>query len=87
MTHAQQSPAPPLAAEPSLWSRVKLAIGLAAIALLAVFFLQNLQEVEIHFLWFDWTTRMLWALLVSAVVGALGAAAFATVRRRERERA
>lgn len=67
----------------SAWARVKLGVGLAAVALLVVFFMQNLQEVDIHFLWFDWTTRMLYALVIAAIVGALAAAVFATTRRKD----
>lgn len=47
--------------------------GLAVLILLAVFLLQNLQSAEVNFLWFQWTVRMVWALLVSAVFGAIGA--------------
>ena len=66
---------------------IRLAIGVAAGVLLVVFFLQNLQEVEVHFLWFDWNTGLIWALAASAVIGALGAAAFSTLRARARRRA
>jgi uncharacterized integral membrane protein len=66
-------------------ARLRMGAGVVAVAALALFFLQNLQEVDIHFLWFDWTTRMLWALLVSAAVGALAALAFGMRRPRERE--
>jgi uncharacterized integral membrane protein len=66
-----------------MWARVKLGLGALAVTLLVVFFLQNLQEVDIHFLWFDWTTRMLYALVIAAIVGALAAAVFATTRPRD----
>ena len=62
--------------------RIRLIIGVVALGTLILFLLQNLQEVDIHFLWFDWSTRMIWALLASAIVGALAMVAFATVRRR-----
>ncbi len=69
----------------TLVGRVRLIVGLVALAALVLFLLQNLQDVEVHFLWFDWSTRLLWALLVSAIVGALAAVVLGTlVRRRER---
>jgi len=44
----------------------------AAVAgfLLLVFFLQNMQEVSIHFLWIDKRIDMIWALVLSAILGA-----------------
>ena len=62
--------------------RIKVIVGLVSLGVLILFLLQNLQEVDIHFLWFDWSTRMIWALLASAVVGALAMVAFSTIRRR-----
>ena len=56
---------------PSLWSRVKLGTGVTAIIALGLFLLSNLQAVDIRFLGVEWHTRMLWAILVSAIVGAL----------------
>ncbi len=69
----------------SLWDRIKLGAGLTALGLLALFLLQNLQEVEVHFLWFDWSIRLLFALMLSAAFGGLGAVLIGTLsRRRER---
>jgi uncharacterized integral membrane protein len=62
--------------------RMKVIVGLVSLGILILFLLQNLQEVDIHFLWFDWSTRMVWALLASSVVGALATVAFSTIRRR-----
>jgi uncharacterized integral membrane protein len=68
---APQTPAPGPEPERTLGDQLRFGgIVVAAVALL-LFFFQNLQEVEINFLWFDWNTQMVWALLVSAVVGAL----------------
>lgn len=44
---------------------------LAAVALL-LFFFQNTQDATIHFLWFDWDIQMIWALVLSAALGAIG---------------
>ena len=62
--------------------RMKVIVGLVSLGILILFLLQNLQQVDIHFLWFDWSTRMVWALLASSVVGALAMVAFSTIRRR-----
>lgn len=46
-------------------------IGLTiAGALLLLFFFQNLQTVSIHFLWIDMRIDMIWALVLSAALGA-----------------
>ena len=67
-------------------AKVKTSVGVFALAALALFLLQNLQEVDVHFLWFDWTTRMTWALLASAAFGAIAAVLIgALARRRRRE--
>ena len=42
--------------------------ALAGVALL-LFFLQNMQEVSINFLWMDWHMDMAWALVLSAALG------------------
>jgi uncharacterized integral membrane protein len=79
-TQAVETEAP----EASLWSRIKLSAGILALALLLLFMAQNLQRVNIHFLWFDWHTRLLWALLVAAAFGGISTiVAGALVRRRE----
>jgi uncharacterized integral membrane protein len=66
-------------------ARLKLAVGVLALAALATFLLQNLQEVQVHFLWFDWSTRLIWALLASAAVGGLATALMSTLGRRRRK--
>jgi uncharacterized integral membrane protein len=66
-------------------ARMKLPLGVLALAALALFLLQNLQEVQVHFLWFDWSTRLIWALLASAAVGTLAALLISTLGRRRRQ--
>jgi uncharacterized integral membrane protein len=44
--------------------------ALAGIALL-LFFLQNMHDVAINFLWMDWHMDMAWALVFSAFLGGL----------------
>jgi uncharacterized integral membrane protein len=65
---------------------VKLGVGIGGAGLLILFFLQNMQEVSVNVLWFDWTTRMIWALLAAAILGALSSAAFSTIRGRARRK-
>jgi uncharacterized integral membrane protein len=42
--------------------------ALAGLALL-LFFLQNMHDVAINFLWMDWHMDMAWALVLSAALG------------------
>lgn len=74
------------AAEPGLFNRTKLVAGLAALAVLVIFLLSNLQRVEVRFLGLSWDTRMVWALLAASLIGALGAVMFGTISRRRRQR-
>lgn len=62
--------------------QIKMAgVAIAGIALV-LFFFQNLQHVQIHFLWFDWKTQMIWALIASAALGAAGVFLALTIRGR-----
>ncbi len=76
----------PVEDEASLGDRVRMGVGVIAIAALLLFFLQNLQEVQMHFLWFDWDTRLIFALLVSSIVGGVAAWLVGVLRRRQRAR-
>ena len=82
MPEAEQ-PAP--AEQRSLSDWLKLIVGVVAIAALIVFFTQNQDEANIEFLWFDWDMSLVWALLASAVVGALAALLFSALRRRRKK--
>ena len=73
--------------EPDLGDRLKLAGAVIAGAALVLFFLQNLQEVKINFLWMDWNTQMIWALIVSALLGAIGVFLALTMRGRRGRKA
>jgi uncharacterized integral membrane protein len=87
MTHPRderpQAPAPNNGA--ITIARIKSGAGVLALAALALFLLQNLQEVDVHFLWFDWSTRMTWALLASAAFGGIGAVLIGTLARRRHD--
>lgn len=77
----QQRPRPK---QRSLLDRIVQIGVLLTVLLLVIFLLQNLQEVEVHFLWFEWRTRMIWALIGSSAIGALGLflTSFVVARRR-----
>ena len=65
--------------------RLRLAGVVLAASALLLFFLQNLHDAKISFLWFDWTTRTIWALAASGSVGAIGGALAATLFMRRRK--
>lgn len=67
-----------------LGDRIKLGAGIAASGALLLFCLQNLQDAEINFLWFDWNMPVVVALVASAVIGAIAAFSFSTIRSRGR---
>jgi uncharacterized integral membrane protein len=70
----------------SLWQNIRMGGSIAAVLALALFLLQNTQSVEVNFLWFEWTTRMLWALLAAAAAGGIATFGFSTLRARRRRR-
>ena len=88
MTQSRGAQIPePVDDRPSLGHQLRMGAGVVAIAALLLFFLQNLQEVRMHFLWFDWDTRLIFALLASAIVGGVAAWLIGALRRRGRPRA
>jgi uncharacterized integral membrane protein len=70
----QPSSAQPAQEPRDLAEQLKLAGSLIAGLALILFFFQNLQEVDLNFLWMEWHTRLIWALIASALLG--GAAVF-----------
>ena len=85
MTQEQSQTTPPQ--EPrDLGDQMRLWGAIIVGAALILFFLQNLQEAKINFLWFDITTDMIWALISSALLGAIAmffALAFWNRRKRQ----
>ena len=77
---------PANAGEMSLTERLRLYGGIAIIVVLITFFLQNLQQAEVRFLWFEWETRVIWALLLSAILGAISTLSVMTIRGRAAQR-
>jgi uncharacterized integral membrane protein len=51
--------------------QAKLIGAAVAAVVVLLFFLQNMQETTIHFLWMDWDMDTAWALLLSAVLGGI----------------
>jgi len=71
-----------------LLARIRLAVGVVATLAVILFLLQNLQQVDVRFLWFDWSIRMTWALMASTAFGVLATVIFvlAAARRPPRKR-
>ena len=76
-----QSAAPPPEARRAF--SVRAILGAVSAALLLLFLLQNLQEVDVHFLWMSFSMRLTWALLAAAAFGVIAVAAFSLFRHRE----
>src|SRR5512134_1388063 len=73
--------------ERSLADNARIGLGVALLLALALFFIQNFDEEEISFLWFDWNLPLVFALVLSAAVGGLATWLFTTLRgRSERKR-
>jgi uncharacterized integral membrane protein len=85
-TH-DQAPAPEPATERlGLLARIRLAVGVVATLAVMLFLLQNLQQVDVRFLWFDWSIRMTWALMASTAFGVLATAIFVLAAARRTPR-
>jgi uncharacterized integral membrane protein len=80
----EDAAAPPVE-ERSLLGQIRLWGGLAGVALLAVFLVQNLDDARVNFLWFDWDIPLIFALIASAILGALASMLFGFFRSRARE--
>ncbi len=61
---------------------LRAVVGGAALELLIVFFAQNMQSVQVHLWWWTWDTRMVWALVVAAVLGGIAIGTFLALRGR-----
>lgn len=57
-----------------------LAIGVVALAVILVFILQNLQSVEVHFVFFHGSLPLAVALLFAMILGAVVVLAFGAGR-------
>lgn len=72
-------------AERDTGEQLKLIGVIAAVGALLIFFFQNLHDVEINFLWFEWRTDMIWALISSAILGGLSVFFAMWFRRRRKQ--
>ena len=72
--------------ERDFFDQLKIAGVMVAVGVLLLFFLSNFQHVEIKFLWITWHPRMIWALIASSLLGAIGAALAFTIRGRRARR-
>lgn len=57
-----------------------LVVGIATLVVILVFILQNLQTVEVYFLFFHWHLPLAVGLLFAMVLGAVVVLAFGAVR-------
>jgi uncharacterized integral membrane protein len=78
--------APVQVEERSLADNLRLGGGAVLLLALAIFLLQNLDDAEINFLWFDWKLPLVFALVLSAAVGSLATWLFTTIRGRSERR-
>ena len=62
---------------------LKLGGGIAVVAALVIFLLQNTEDASVTFLVWDWTIPLFFALLLAAVLGGLVTWMFVTFRGRE----
>lgn len=85
-TQPPATPPPSTPPQRDTVEQAKMIGAIAASVLLAIFFLQNMQRVEVHVLWFDWNTRMILALILSAVLGGVGVFLAMLIGRRQSRR-
>jgi uncharacterized integral membrane protein len=69
-----------------LFGNIRFWGGIGAGGLLVLFLLQNLQTVEVNFLWFSYDVRMVFALLLAAALGAITFFFLGVMRRRARRK-
>ena len=66
----------------SLTDNLKLGGGIAIIAAFVIFLLQNTEDADVTFLFWEWTTPLFFALLLAAALGAIISWLFTTFRGR-----
>ena len=71
--------------ERSFFGQIRLWSGIAGAVLLVLILVQNLQEAEVNFLWFEWEVRLIFALVGSAILGAVASLLIGFFRRRARQ--
>lgn len=86
MTQEPQTQAPGPGEERSALDQAKMIGTAVAGGALVLFFLQNLQDAEIHFLFWTGNIAMIWALLLSALLGAVAMFLLTTLMGRRSKR-
>ena len=69
---------------PTRENQMRLIVALIAATLLVIFAIQNTKEVRVSFLFFHWDARVIYVIIVSALLGML--VAYLLGRRRRRVR-
>jgi uncharacterized integral membrane protein len=77
-------PERPQGRPPTRENQMRLIVALVVAALLAIFAIQNTKEVRVSFLFFHWDARVIFVIIVSALLGML--VAYLLGRRRRRVR-
>ena len=77
-------PRQPQGRPPTRESRIRLIAALVVATVLVIFAIQNRRKVAIDFLFFSWDARVIYVIIVSALLGML--VAYLLGRRRRRVR-
>ena len=70
--------------QPGRENRTRLILALAIGVVLVIFAVQNRREVRVDFLFFHWDSRVIFVIIVSALLGGLAAWLVGRHRRRAR---
>jgi uncharacterized integral membrane protein len=81
---ADEPQRPPQRRPPSRENQMRLIVALVAAALLVIFAIQNTNDVRVSFLFFHWDARVIYVIVVSALLGMF--VAYLLGRRRRRVR-
>jgi uncharacterized integral membrane protein len=81
---ADEPQRPPRRRPPTRENQMRLIVALVVAALLVIFAVQNTRDVRVSFLFFHWDARVIYVIIVSAVLGML--VAYLLGRRRRRVR-
>ena len=84
---AQQATQYPEVEGPGVIDRVRLGLGIAGAIVLVIFLVQNLDSTDITFLFWSWSMPLIFALVASAVLGALAWGIVGFFRRRAQDAA
>jgi uncharacterized integral membrane protein len=82
---AQQATQYPEVDGPGMMDRIRLGLGIAGAIVLVIFLVQNLESTTISFLFWEWDMPLIFALIASAVLGALAWGIVGFLRRRAQD--